>query len=42
MEWKHGRREPLLWEFKMTKLCGRDGQNIIILSGLAGTQAEAV
>lgn len=35
------RREPLLWELKITKLCGRDEQNTRILSGLVGTQTEA-
>lgn len=42
MEWKYGRRERLLWELKMTELCGRDERNTPILSELVGTQAEAV
>lgn len=37
MEWKYGRREPLVWELKMKT---RDEQNITILPGLVGTRQK--
>lgn len=42
MEGEHHWFGNLRWRQEMTELCGRDEQNITILSGLVGTQAEAI